>query len=66
MLAMYHMVPENSGRQVFIENNMFDVLFADMVEFDIKHPNTKYIITGDFNARTATENDYTEMTKLTT
>ena len=60
MLALCYSVPENSGRQVFIENDVFDMLFADIAEFDVKYTNTKYIITGDFNARTATENDYIE------
>lgn len=52
-------MPHNSTRQSVIDFDVFDVIQSHIAEFESESTNW-YIISGDFNARTANNVDFIE------
>ncbi len=59
MLCLCYVVPQNSTRQSVINFDIFDRIQTDIAEFESESINW-YMITGDFNARTANNADFVE------
>lgn len=59
MVCLCYVVPQNSTRQNVINFDIFDEIQTHIAEFESEATNW-YVITGDFNARTASNPDFVE------
>jgi len=58
-VCLLYNVPTGSAREVYDDENIYDSLVQDIVEFNAIYENkTSFIITGDFNSRTGNRNDF--------
>ena len=60
-LCLCYNIPTGSSREVFVQNNIFDIIADDMYYFENKfNNNCNFIVTGDMNSRVGTRADFVE------